>query len=392
MLLQVVYVDDLRIQLSDGMNTCYLNADRPRQTIDAMCRKINKAATAKDLFKSIFMVADFRFDFDWDYDNKRLMVALDTDTFEFLHPGCLHEKVFRSKDLTSVLGNLERETLKRTAMKKRLPASSFMDIEMGELIGTTSTGGLVVEEELLNQGENTKGLVPSSMAGKDLTNLGGRGMATEDSGTITKCLMKNGWLTFPHLESEKVPTTGGLFDSFEDFLQICKFSLVDCNEEKKVVEKEFSSSANNPMSKFMDSLPKGQSQAKPQRKAAPSSSKSRLKKDTAFIYRDTDVEESPIKGFPVKVERIKGISKEDEAALEHLINITKSNKTPMKQEDTEPEPKKAMRKVKLNKKQRYECESSERSPAKVSVHLRIPLTERQYGFRNRDGLKSKDIF
>lgn len=225
MLLQIVYVDDLRIQLSDGMNTCYLNSDRPKSTIEALCRKINKAATAKDLVKSIYMVADFKFEFDWDYDNKRLMVSLDTDTFEFLHPGCLHEKVFRSKDLTSVLGNLERETLKRTAMKKKLPASSFMDIEMGELIGTTSSGGLVVEEELLNAAESTKVLVPSSMIGKNLNNLGGRGMAAEESGTIIKSLMKNGWLTFPHLESENVPTTGGLFDSFEEFLQKCKRSL-----------------------------------------------------------------------------------------------------------------------------------------------------------------------
>ena len=221
MLLQIVYVDDSRVQLSDGMNTCYLNADRPKATIEALCRKINKAATAKDLAKSIFMFADFEFDFDWDYENKRLMVSLDTDTFEFLHPGCMHEKVFRSKDLTLVLGNLERETLKRTAMKKRLPASSFMDIEMGELIGTTSSGGLVVEEELVNARESTKALAPSSLAGKDLANLGGRGMASEESGTITKSLMKNGWLTFPHLESKNVPTTGGLFESFEGFLQQC---------------------------------------------------------------------------------------------------------------------------------------------------------------------------
>lgn len=122
-------------------------------------------------------------------------------------------------------------------------------------------------------------------------------------------------------------------------------------------------------------------------KAAPSSSKSRLRKDNIIVYKD--IEESPLKRYPVKIEKSRGISKEDEAELEHLINITKTAKEPMKEEESEP--KKAMRKVKPNRNQRYE-QSSERSPAKVAVHLRVPLTDRNYSFRNRDSLKLKDIF
>lgn len=222
MILQVVYVDDYRIQLSDGMNTCYLNADRPTATVESLCRKINKAATAKDLFKSIFVFSDFIFEFDWDYENKRLMVSLDTDDFDFLFPGSMHEKVFRSKDLTSVLGNLERETLKRNAMKKKLPATSSIGIDMGELIGITSSGGIIMEDELLAAQASSKAPLPSSVVGIDMSNLNRKGQPEPEKGTITKSLMKNGWLTFPLLESESIPTTGGLFETFEEFIQQCK--------------------------------------------------------------------------------------------------------------------------------------------------------------------------
>lgn len=215
--MQVVYVDDKRVQLSDGMNTCYLNPERPEQTVEAMCRKINKAATPKDLVKSIFVFADFIFDFDWDYDNKRLMVGLDTDEFDFLYPGCLHEKVIRSKDLTSVLGHLERETLKRLAMKKRLPTSSFAGIDMGELIGITSSGG-IVEDELLAAGNQNQ----SASTNARIREPGARPQPQEDCGPVMKSLMKHGWLTFPHLESESVPTAGELFDSFDEFLLKCR--------------------------------------------------------------------------------------------------------------------------------------------------------------------------
>lgn len=227
MILQVVYVDDLRIQLSDGMNTCFLNVGREAATIDALCRKINKAATMKDLVKSIYMFCDFTFVFDWDYDNKRLMVSLDTDEFDFLHPGSIHEKVFRSKDLTSVLGNLERETLKRTAMKKRLPTNTFVGIEMGELIGITSSGGLVMDDELQTGKEaiNTVPHIKSTFLSQNMSNLGVKGQTLDqETGSITKSLMKNGWLTFPHLESDQVPSNGDLFDSLEAFVNICKNS------------------------------------------------------------------------------------------------------------------------------------------------------------------------
>ena len=224
MILQVVFADDHHLQVSDGMNTCYLNVSRENSTIEALCRKINKSATRQDLLKSIFVVADFLFEFDWDYENKRLMVSLDTDEFDFLHPGAMHEKVFRSKDLTSVLGNLERETLKRNAMKKKLSTTSFVGIDMGELIGITSTGGLVIDDELqvLNELVKPNILGKNPLTTSDMSNLVGKSKAIEpEMGSITKSLMKNGWLTFPVIESDGIPVGGGIFETFDEFVLKC---------------------------------------------------------------------------------------------------------------------------------------------------------------------------
>ena len=124
-------------------------------------------------------------------------------------------------------------------------------------------------------------------------------------------------------------------------------------------------------------------------KIAQSSSKSRLRRDPVLAFRD--IEESPIKPYPVKSERCRGITKEDEAELEHTINITKSAKEP--KEDDEDEPIKPMRKIKTNNKiYKYQDLSlCQRSPSKVAVRLRVPLQDRNYSFRNRDLLKTRDI-
>lgn len=125
-------------------------------------------------------------------------------------------------------------------------------------------------------------------------------------------------------------------------------------------------------------------------RAAPSSSKTRLRKDNFVVYKDLD--ESPIKA-PMKVERHRGISKEDAEQLEHLINITKVAKEPMKEEEREETPKKAVRKVKLNRSKAFLVKDrADKSPAKVAVHLRVPLTDRNYSFRNRDDIKAKELF
>lgn len=212
MILQIVYVNDKEevIQLSDGLNTCFLNFGRYTQTREALCKKINRKAGSTDLYKSIYVFSNFTFEVDWDYENKRLMVALDTDDFGFLYPGCIHEKVFRSKDLTSVLGNIQRESLKRAAMMKKLQAPDC-SIDVGELIGTTSSGGLVIDEEIL--AASAKPVVHRHGPDGTTSRLG-----DEAAAPVIKTLMKDGWLTFPKLESESVPLAGGVFDSLEEFL------------------------------------------------------------------------------------------------------------------------------------------------------------------------------
>lgn len=114
--------------------------------------------------------------------------------------------------------------------------------------------------------------------------------------------------------------------------------------------------------------------------------KVRLKKSKATIYRDLE-DESPIKSFAPKVERYKGLSKEEEDELDHLMCLTK-----IEPEPPEPTITKPMRKVKMNRMKEIEdLNMAQRSPSKVAVRLRIPKEDRSYGFRNRDDLKSKPI-
>ena len=103
-----------------------------------------------------------------------------------------------------------------------------------------------------------------------------------------------------------------------------------------------------------------------------------------------DLEGSPIKPKSSR-SKIRAVTKEDEEEMNHLVNITKEAK-----EYQPPDPEvfqKPLRKVKTNRVQKLDdiC-LKPRSPPKVAMRLRIPLCERNYSFRNREALKSKDIF
>lgn len=171
------------------------------------------------------------------------------------------------------------------------------------------------------------------------------------------------------------------------------FSKEDCKEEKKIID-ECSIGASKGY--FNNLLGSDNQVAQPktnpvEKTLAPSSSKSRLKKDTFIAYKD--LESSPLKTKPSKHARskIRTVTKEDEEEMNHLVNITKEAK-----EYKPPEPdvfQKPMRKIKTNKSQRFQdIQLKSRSPPKVAMHLRVPLCDRNYSFRNRDGLKMKDTF
>lgn len=163
---------------------------------------------------------------------------------------------------------------------------------------------------------------------------------------------------------------------------------IDCKQEKHLIQKENFISTNGHMNNLQ--MPTSSSQGQKSKGPAPSSSKSRLKKDTFVVYKD--LQESPIKVIPVSA-RNRGVTKEDEEEMDHLINITKEAKDYQPKEVEEEDLQKPMRKVKTNKVQKYEdLHMKPRSPPKVAVRLRIPLCERNYGFRNRESLKNKDIF
>lgn len=133
---------------------------------------------------------------------------------------------------------------------------------------------------------------------------------------------------------------------------------------------------------------KTQQVSEKEKKPTQSSSKTRLKKDNFIVYKDMD--ESPIKQFPVRQPRSKILTKEEEEELNHLSNITKETKEVKDSEEEDYQ--KPMRKVKTNRIQKYEdiC-LKPRSPPKVAMRLRIPLCERNYSLRNREAMRNKDI-
>lgn len=196
------------------MNTACLNVNKEKDTIEELCKKINKNARQNDLMNSIFVFSDFVFDFEWDYENKKLLVSLDTDQFDFLHPGAFHERVFRSKDLSSVMGNYERETLKRQAMKKKLENQTFSGIDMSDMLGVQSTGGHIAQA--LAKQKLADSRINLSAVSSAIPPEGQQGPHPSDV-----CIFRNGWLTFPQIENDKVPNEGGLFETMDDFLVKC---------------------------------------------------------------------------------------------------------------------------------------------------------------------------
>ena len=214
LILQVIAADARRILVSDGMNTAHLNAGNEQTTLESLARKINGCASARELEHSVFVFWDFSFSFDWDYEHKKLQVSMDTLSFDFLTPGSLHERVFRSKDLCSVLSNTEREVHKREAMKRKLHASSAgEEIEVGELLDIVSGGGgvlAVVGESELLQRRREGGETDEK---REETGTGSEG--------VGRCLVRKGWLTFPATQRMNDLDTG-VFESVSDFTRECR--------------------------------------------------------------------------------------------------------------------------------------------------------------------------
>jgi hypothetical protein len=236
LIVQIVFWDENKIQISDGMNTAYLSMFKTEETIEKLCRSINKTATTSDLFRSIFVISNFTFDFDWDMENTKLMCSVETDCITFLHPGSFHEKIFRSKDIVAVMSQNDQEVEKRNAMKKKISAPAD-EIDMGELLNISSTGGIVVEDEeqlvrSIKEREFQKAAeamvnnTPSLVLGGDdkvLEKLGSSHFGNMVSTQVNKCLIIGGWLNFPCAkEGSLVSSHGKLFQSFEEFYDTCK--------------------------------------------------------------------------------------------------------------------------------------------------------------------------
>ncbi len=389
MILQVNYVDSERIQVSDGMNTAYLNINREAETIEMLCRCINKTAGLKELHSSIFVFSDFTFDFDWDYENLKLNVSLESSSFHFLHPGVFHERVFRSKDLSSVLGKTERETLKRQAMKKSLEDKAFEGIEMGELFGIKSSGGLIVEEEAKPAKRSDKIQDELEEPGADQAQKNQQRHANRseelETAPLDKTLMKNGWLIFPRYSEPEALAKGGLFPSLGSFLDTCTLTSPDCRKGGKPIPADDllqSKPSNLPIPVF------SALEADPELQAPKATQKVRLRKENLSAFRDLNESHSPIKPVQPKIERFKGLSREEEAELDHLVNLTKDNEV---QEEEDADLSKKMKRVKPNRQPKIEMRLKPKSPSKVAVRLRIPKTDRSYGLRNREEVRLKSV-
>lgn len=105
-------------------------------------------------------------------------------------------------------------------------------------------------------------------------------------------------------------------------------------------------------------------------------------------FRDLDESRSPIKPVQPKVERFKGLSREEEAELDHLVNLTKDNEN---QDEDDPSLTKKLKRVKHSRRPHIELRLKPRSPSKVAVRLRVPKTDRSYGLRNREEVRLKSV-
>ena len=381
MILQIVYVEDNRVQVSDGMNTAFLNINRESETLESLCRCINKSASRNELLSSIFLFSDFSFDFDWDYENLKLNVSLECDSFHFLYPGALHERVFRSKDLSAVLGKTERETLKREAMKKKLNDNPFEGIDMGELFGIVSSGGVIVEEE--EEKLNVRSLH------RKIEKVGGDVLGRDENQTqpLDKTLMKNGWLIFPQITEPEVPIMGNVYDTVECFLRQRRFYFtIDCtNEDSQACFKITPDKINNLIAANMNIRNLESNKNRGRAENSTKNQKLRLKKEMpGFIMKDSDDSFSPTKHIRVKVDRSRKLTQKEIDELDHLENLTKDNE--LERDNDEKEVTKKMKRVKTAKTPQIELRMRERSPTKVAVRLRVPQTERSYGLRNRHDL------
>lgn len=218
------------------MNSACLNLFRTEETTEKLCRAINKTATTSDLFRSIFVISNFKFEFDWDMTNTKLVCGVESDDFTFLHPGTFHEHIFRSKDIVAVMSVNDQEVEKRTAMKKNFTAPADQ-IDMGELLNISSTGGIVVEDEAelvrsIKEREFQKAaqqavqVNPSLVIGGDdqlMEKLGVSTYGNIASSQINKCLILGGWVNFPDPRADDtVLRNGQMFQSFEEFFTTCR--------------------------------------------------------------------------------------------------------------------------------------------------------------------------
>lgn len=414
--MQIVFWDEQKIQISDGMNTAYLNMFRAEETSEKLCRAINKTATTADLFRSIFVITDFTFVFDWDTQNTKLVCGVESDSFTFLHPGSFHERIFRSKDIVAVMSINDQEVEKRTAMKKKIciPAE---EIDMGELLNIASSGGIVVEDEeqlvrSIKQREFQKAVeavVESNhgpvIAGEDKTleKLGVSQIGNHVSTQINHCIVIGGWINFPDpKEDDLVLTQGKMFQSFEEFYSICMLWLIlDCSEKPP---------ANVPKSKFMTGTVRKSTESVPtltnlgllveeiedmstnnllaiddlmeaqtgqtsteKKKSIP---KKRLKKSEVSAYKDP--EESPI-----KLKKREPISVFEEKSSTPDLDLYMTNLTAqIDLEPPKPPSQKPAKPSKLNSKAKFgEPEMKQRSPSKVACRLRSPKLPRSYTLR-----------
>lgn len=230
MILQVISIDESKILLTDGMNNCYLNYSREIETIDILTSSINSSAAMGAAQYSLYVFSDFTFSFDWDYQAKRLIISLNTLDIQFLYPGQFHERIFRSKDLSTVLGQNEKEELKRAVMRRRFVPTQSNDIDVMELLGVTSTGvdRPDTEELALKAGRDKRGAHAVLVDPVGFSNMmGDDEQTTLDDPTedFQYCLNKNGWLVFP----DSSRTTGlpepGIFPSLAAFYKECNRGL-----------------------------------------------------------------------------------------------------------------------------------------------------------------------
>lgn len=203
-----------RISVGDGMTHVLLNMGREEETLKMLCKCINRSAGIDQLTNSIFVLNNFGFDFDWDFKATCLRVGITCDDFEFLFPGAFHERSYKSKDIITIMGQQDKEEIKREILRFRsIFIAAPEEIPLDDLIETLPSVGIMHQEPIH---------IPKPPEVK-IENVEDEKKVVEEQVREDRWMIKDHWLVYLNrLQCYQEEKVSPLFATFGDLLSKCR--------------------------------------------------------------------------------------------------------------------------------------------------------------------------